>query len=136
MVTELHNVDVDVTGLVEIMGEHLYSSPTVALRELIQNAHDAIRRRQIESPNAFSPVIRMRTDSARGEIALKDNGTLWSFVLQMKMALSRYARKTAQTRLNQIKAIRPSVALRFSETDRFYDDSSMRLFNSWPSIFS
>lgn len=39
---------VDLDGLLEILGKNLYSSPHVALRELIQNASDACERRNIE----------------------------------------------------------------------------------------
>ena len=74
MATELHNVDVDLTSLVEILGDHLYSSPTVALREIIQNAHDAITRRQIETGGDFMPRIHLRVKASKGEIAIEDNG--------------------------------------------------------------
>ncbi|GAB6166973.1 ATP-binding protein [Thermostilla marina] len=41
--------DVDVAGIIDLMGTSLYSRPEVAVRELIQNAHDAVmRRRQID----------------------------------------------------------------------------------------
>src|SRR4051794_7125607 len=31
-----------------VLGGHLYSTPAVAVRELVQNAHDSITRRRIE----------------------------------------------------------------------------------------
>ena len=34
-----------------VLGEHLYSTPAVAVRELVQNAHDSITRRRIEDPS-------------------------------------------------------------------------------------
>lgn len=37
---------VDVAGVIHIMGSALYSRPATAIRELIQNAHDAIMRRR------------------------------------------------------------------------------------------
>ena len=33
-----------------VLSKHLYSTPTVALRELVQNAHDSILRRRLSSP--------------------------------------------------------------------------------------
>lgn len=37
---------VDVAGVIHIMGSALYSRPEAAIRELIQNAHDAVMRRR------------------------------------------------------------------------------------------
>ncbi len=37
---------VDIAGIIEIMGSSLYSRPDTPIRELIQNAHDAIMRRR------------------------------------------------------------------------------------------
>ena len=40
---------VDIGGVIEILGSALYSRPDSAVRELIQNAHDAIARRRQDS---------------------------------------------------------------------------------------
>jgi molecular chaperone HtpG len=45
---QLHKTRVDLAGLMKVLGEHLYSTPTVALRELVQNAHDSCERRRLE----------------------------------------------------------------------------------------
>lgn len=37
---------VDIAGVIQLMGESLYSRPETAVRELIQNAHDGILRRR------------------------------------------------------------------------------------------
>ena len=37
-----HTFQVDLRGLVDLLSHHLYSSPKVYLRELLQNAVDAI----------------------------------------------------------------------------------------------
>src|SRR5690606_12914171 len=37
---------VDIAGVIEIMGSSLYSRPDTPVRELIQNAHDAVVRRR------------------------------------------------------------------------------------------
>ena len=39
---------VDIAGVIEIMGTSLYSHPNTPIRELLQNAHDAIMRRTLE----------------------------------------------------------------------------------------
>ncbi|MFG2332366.1 HSP90 family protein [Streptomyces sp. NPDC048604] len=47
-----HTFQVDLRGLVDLLSHHLYSSPRVYLRELLQNAVDAITARQAVSPDA------------------------------------------------------------------------------------
>ena len=75
MTTELRQTDVDLSGLLEILGNNLYSTPQVAIRELVQNAHDACVRRQIETAwEAGSAKIRVRCDVNMGEILITDNG--------------------------------------------------------------
>ncbi|QOQ75015.1 ATP-binding protein [Pseudomonas poae] len=44
----IHRAGVDLNGLMSVLGKHLYSTPNVALRELVQNAHDSILRRRLE----------------------------------------------------------------------------------------
>lgn len=41
---------VDLHGIVDLLSNHLYSSPLVYLRELLQNAVDAIAARQAQEP--------------------------------------------------------------------------------------
>lgn len=41
---------VDLNGLMQVLSKHLYSTPMVALRELVQNSHDALVRRRLEQP--------------------------------------------------------------------------------------
>lgn len=43
---------VDLVGMVDLLSHHLYSGPQVYLRELLQNAVDAITARQAETPDA------------------------------------------------------------------------------------
>lgn len=50
-ITQLRQAGVDLSGLMSVLSQHLYSTPTVSVRELVQNAHDSIVRRQIEDPN-------------------------------------------------------------------------------------
>jgi molecular chaperone HtpG len=46
------NFQVDLQGIVDLLSNHLYSSPRVYLRELLQNAVDAITARQATDPEA------------------------------------------------------------------------------------
>ena len=84
--------DVDLTGLMAIVSSNLYSTPLVAVRELVQNAHDAIIRRQrvdldqfsnTDSPSSdgdsngpkqqdYAPQIRL--DVQNGQLTVSDNG--------------------------------------------------------------
>lgn len=73
--SEVRTTQVDLSGLMTVLGEHLYSTPTVALRELVQNAHDAITRRRLEAPQSpAAPRIEVRLDRARGTLTVLDTG--------------------------------------------------------------
>jgi len=54
---------VDLRGIVDVLSNHLYSTPTVFVRELLQNAVDAITARRIVEP------------AHRGEIAIRVVGS-------------------------------------------------------------
>ena len=70
--TELHSASVDLTGLLTVLGENLYSTPDVALRELVQNAHDSCNRRRIEQ-GPFEPRIDLVANN--GKLTVSDNGS-------------------------------------------------------------
>ena len=53
MTTSIERTRVDLSGLLEVLGQNLYSTPTVAIRELVQNAHDSVFRRRLESSEDF-----------------------------------------------------------------------------------
>lgn len=71
---EILPTQVDLFGLMTVLGEHLYSTPFVALRELVQNAHDSCVRRRIEQGPDFSPEIRVTGDPAAGTLEVADTG--------------------------------------------------------------
>lgn len=71
---EILATQVDLFGLMTVLGEHLYSTPFVALRELVQNAHDSCVRRRLEDPQAFEPEIRVVCDPVAGTLAVSDSG--------------------------------------------------------------
>lgn len=51
------NFQVDLHGVVDLLSHHLYSSPRVYLRELLQNAVDAISARRLVEPDAPAKVM-------------------------------------------------------------------------------
>ncbi|WP_405009081.1 HSP90 family protein [Kitasatospora sp. NBC_01539] len=51
-----HTFQVDLRGLVDLLSHHLYSSPRVYLRELLQNAVDAISGRHALDPGAPAAI--------------------------------------------------------------------------------
>lgn len=64
---------VDIGGVIHIMGSALYSRPEAAIRELIQNAHDAVmRRRQLDV--TYQGRIDIRQDCQRQTLEFRDDG--------------------------------------------------------------
>ncbi|MEW2050152.1 HSP90 family protein [Streptomyces sp. NPDC005476] len=66
-----HTFQVDLRGLVDLLSHHLYSSPKVYLRELLQNAVDAITARRAEEPDA---PARVRLFTEDGRLRVEDSG--------------------------------------------------------------
>src|SRR5262245_35486223 len=52
-----HTFQVDLRGVVDLLSHHLYGSPRVYVRELLQNAVDAITARQVDDPQAPAQVL-------------------------------------------------------------------------------
>lgn len=71
MTSTPHSFQVDLRGLVDLLSHHLYSSPRVYVRELLQNAVDAVTARQALDPEAG---IRIRLSAADGRITIEDSG--------------------------------------------------------------
>ncbi|MFF1907165.1 ATP-binding protein [Kitasatospora sp. NPDC058218] len=72
---DLRTTEVDLGGLVNVLATHLYSTPLVALRELVQNAHDSHTRRLLEDPDGdHRPLIRVRADADRRTVGIEDTG--------------------------------------------------------------
>lgn len=66
-----HTFQVDLRGLVDLLSHHLYSSPRVYLRELLQNAVDAITARRAEQPDAPG-LVRLYAEA--GTLRVEDTG--------------------------------------------------------------
>jgi molecular chaperone HtpG len=64
---------VDIGGIIDIMGRSLYSRPDTPIRELIQNAHDAImRRRSVDLRHQGK--IEIEQSAGLGTLAFHDDG--------------------------------------------------------------
>jgi molecular chaperone HtpG len=73
---ERHDVQIHLPGILKVLGEALYSKPEVAVRELIQNAHDSIVRRKHElAEEKYAPRIVVSAFARLGELWIEDNGS-------------------------------------------------------------
>ncbi len=64
---------VDLPGLIDLMGTALYSQPSAAIRELVQNAHDSIVRRRMLDLD-FQGTIRFFQNTEAGTLVIEDDG--------------------------------------------------------------
>ncbi|MBX9654898.1 HSP90 family protein [bacterium] len=71
-----HRFQVDLRGILAILSDHLYSGPQVYLRELLQNAVDAIHARRQEEPSITGEIILEVIESKNGTptLTFEDNG--------------------------------------------------------------
>ena len=68
---------VDLRGIVDLLSHHLYASPRVYVRELLQNAVDAITARQQDPERQEEPgriSIESSTVTGDGSLRIADNG--------------------------------------------------------------
>ncbi|MFC6089169.1 HSP90 family protein [Saccharothrix lopnurensis] len=69
-----HTFGVDLRGIIDLLSHHLYSSPRVYARELLQNAVDAITARRALQPDAPGEVVIEPIESAGGTLRISDTG--------------------------------------------------------------
>jgi molecular chaperone HtpG len=50
-----HEIRINLPGLLRMLGENIYSDPEVAVREMIQNAHDGSIIRMTKQPDFKTP---------------------------------------------------------------------------------
>jgi molecular chaperone HtpG len=74
---EILPVEIHLPGLLKLLGNHLYSDPKVAVREMVQNAHDSCtRRRQEDRATAeYAPAIRLIVNRDTHQLLIEDNGS-------------------------------------------------------------
>lgn len=69
------NFRVDLQGLVDLLGRHLYSGPGVYVRELVQNSVDAITARREAEPDHRGRIVLTPADVADdGRLCISDDG--------------------------------------------------------------
>ncbi len=70
-----HEIQIQLSGLIQLLANNLYADPDVFVREMIQNAHDSItRRREVCDADAPLGRIDIEIDSLEGTIRFRDNG--------------------------------------------------------------
>src|SRR3954469_22991154 len=69
-----HTFGVDLRGMIDLLSHHLYSSPRVYVRELLQNAVDAITARRELDPDAPAEVWIEPIETAGGVLRVTDTG--------------------------------------------------------------
>ncbi|MEV5693801.1 HSP90 family protein [Micromonospora globbae] len=69
-----HTFQVDLRGVVDLLSHHLYGSPRVYVRELLQNAVDAITARRATDPDAPA-LIRIEPPELTGDGTLRIHDT-------------------------------------------------------------
>jgi len=70
---EEFKMETNFEGLIQLLAKSLYPEPDVFIRELIQNAHESIVRRQEVEPD-FAGRIDIELDSSKRQIIFRDNG--------------------------------------------------------------
>ncbi|MGW9268090.1 HSP90 family protein [Microbacterium sp. NPDC055599] len=70
---DVQQFQVDLRGVVDLLSRHIYSSPRVYLRELLQNARDAITaRHEVDGGGGRIRITPLTAQT--GEFALRDDG--------------------------------------------------------------
>lgn len=71
-----HEFQIYLPGLLKVLAESLYSTKKVAIRELIQNAHDSCIRRRVETKQAtYKPRVDVTIDEENQTVTITDNGS-------------------------------------------------------------
>lgn len=68
-----YHFQVNLGGMLDVLSNHLYKSPDVFLRELLQNGVDAVTLRQKEQPDWTGGKITITVEPGR-RLIFRDNG--------------------------------------------------------------
>jgi molecular chaperone HtpG len=69
-----HEMKIDLQGLIRLLAKNLYAENDVFVREMVQNAHDSIKKRSALDSRAPHGNIHIRINRAKQTIAFTDNG--------------------------------------------------------------
>ena len=102
--SSVHQTQVDLGGLMTVLGQHLYSTPIVAVRELVQNAHDSLVRRRMEDLAwQGEGKILVEGDLAAGVLRISDCGAgltadeIHSFLATVGVGYTRKLRESSDS---------------------------------------
>ncbi|MGF1582454.1 MAG: ATP-binding protein [Gemmataceae bacterium] len=74
--SEKQRFNLHLPGLLKVLAEHLYSTKKVAVRELLQNAHDSCIRRKLEEEDTYyEPRIDLSVNLEDSSLTITDNGS-------------------------------------------------------------
>ena len=66
---------IDLQGLIKLLAKNLYAEADVFVREMLQNAHDSVkRRREWQGDGTPDGVVRVKIDRQAATVAITDNG--------------------------------------------------------------
>lgn len=71
--SDTYHFQVNLGGMLDVLSNHLYKSPDVFLRELLQNGVDAITLRQKSQPDWNGGKITITVEPGR-RLVFRDNG--------------------------------------------------------------
>ncbi len=69
-----HEIKINLPGLLRMLGENIYAEPDVAVREMIQNAHDTSIIRTTLDKSFSSPSIEVTFNRKERTLTFADNG--------------------------------------------------------------
>lgn len=70
-----YEFQIDLQGLIKLLARNLYAEADVFVREMLQNAHDSIQKKQtLQKDNAFKGRIQVKIDREAATITIGDNG--------------------------------------------------------------
>ncbi|MFC1712639.1 ATP-binding protein [Candidatus Poribacteria bacterium] len=67
-------IKINLPGLLKMLGANIYAEPDVAVREMIQNAHDTCIIRKTQDKGFTAPRIDISYNKAQGTLTFSDNG--------------------------------------------------------------
>jgi len=70
-----HEIKINLPGLLKMLGSNIYAEPDVAVREMIQNAHDTCIIRKTRDQAFTEPRIAVSFDKAQNTLTFSDDGT-------------------------------------------------------------
>ena len=73
-ISSQHEIKINLPGLLRMLGRNIYAVPDVAVREMIQNAHDTSIIRKAEDPTFTDPEIRISFDGRARTLTIADSG--------------------------------------------------------------